>query len=193
MYNEILYVQMIKEIERMVEDACKSDSNAFGYGIWSHHIIYVVKYAKQLAKKLCADPEIVEIASLLHDYAGIKDSSMAAEHHIQGAIEAERILTGFNYPKDKIQRVKDCIMTHRGSVPMMRLTPEAECIASADAMTHIFQVCSLLHLAYVRHGMGIDEGKDWVMRKIERSMDKLCPEAREMVYEHYLKVKEVLV
>jgi uncharacterized protein len=89
--------------------------------------------------------------------------------------------------------VKDCIITHRGSVPMKRLTQEAECIASADAMTHIFQVPSLLHLAYVTHGMGIDECKEWVLKKIERSMNKLCPEAKEMVQEHYFKVKEVLI
>lgn len=189
----MLYEQMIEKIETIVEDACKSDSNAFGYGIWSHHIVDVVKYAKQLAEKLGADSEIVEIAALLHDYAGIKDHTMAEKHHIYGAVEAEKILNEFSYPKDRIQKVMDCIITHRGSVPMNRLTQEAECIASADAMTHVFNAPSLLHLAYVTHGMGIDEGKEWVMKKIERSMNKLCPTAREMVYEHYLKVKEVLV
>jgi putative nucleotidyltransferase with HDIG domain len=189
----MLNLQMIEEIEKIVENACKSDSNKYGYGIWSHHIVYVVKFAKKLAEKLNADTEIVEIAALLHDYAGIKDSSMTEEHHIYGAVEADRILNEFNYPQDRIQRVKDCIITHRGSVPMERLTAEAECIASADAMTHVLQVPSLLHLAYVNHGMGIDEGKEWVLSKIERSMRKLCPEAREMIYEQYLKVKEVLI
>ena len=186
-----MHSHMIAEIERIVEDACKRDSNAFGYGIWSHHIVYVVKCAKQLAERLGADPEIVEVAALLHDYAGIKNSSMAEEHHIHGAVEAERILVEFGYPQDKIQRVKDCILTHRGSVPMTRLTQEAECIASADAMTHVFQVPSLLHLAYVTHGLGIDEGTGWVLKKIERSMAKLCPEAKEMIHERYLRVKEM--
>lgn len=189
----MLYFQMIDEIEKIVEDACKRDSNSFGYGIWSHHIVFVAKYAKQLAEKLGADSEIVEIAALLHDYAGIKDIAMAEEHHIYGAVEAERILNEFHYPQAKIQSVMDCILTHRGSVPMKRLTREAECIASADAMAHIFQVPSLLHLAYVKHGLRIDEGKEWVLKKIERSMNKLCPEAKEMVHEHYLKIKEVLI
>ncbi len=187
-----MYLKMIKEIEIIVENACKSNSNAFGYGIWSHHIVDVVKYAKLLAEKLNADTEIVEIAALLHDYAGIKDSTMAEEHHIYGAAEAQRILGEFNYPQEKIQKVKDCIITHRGSVPMKKLSQEAECIASADAMTHVFNVPSLLHLAYVQHGMGIDEGKEWVLNKIERSMNKLCPEAMEIVYEQYLKVRDVL-
>jgi uncharacterized protein len=52
---------------------------------------------------------------------------------------------------------------------------------------------SLIHLAYVNHGLGIDEGKEWVLNKIERSMKKLCQEAREMIQEHYLKVKAVLI
>ena len=185
--------EMIECISKIVEDACKSDSNIFGHGIWSHHIVYVVKYAKELAEKLNADTEVVEIAALLHDYAGIKDSSLAEDHHIHGALEADRILTEFGYPQDRIQRVKDCILSHRGSVLSERLTPEAECIASADAMTHVYQVPSLLHLAYVSHGMGIDEGKFWVLNKIERSMKKLCPEAREMIEDHYLKVKAVLL
>jgi len=187
------YTQMINEIKIIVEDACKSDSNAYGYGIWTHHIVLVVKYAKLLAVKLHADTEIVEIAALLHDYAGIKDSTMTENHHIHGADEAQQILSRFNYPQDKIQKVKNCILTHRGSVPMKKLSLEAECIASADAMTHVFQVPSLLYLAYVKHGMGIDEGKEWVLKKVERSMSKLCPEAKVMVNEHYLTVKEVLI
>ncbi len=184
--------EMIKSISNIVEDACKSDSNIFGYGIWSHHIVNVVKYAKGLAEKLNADIEVVEIAALLHDYAGIKDSLLAENHHIHGAFEADKILTEFGYPQDKIQRVKDCILSHRGSVLLERLTPEAECIASADAMAHVCNVPSLLHLAYVNHGMDIDEGKRWVLSKIERSMKKMCPEARDMIDDHYLKVKAVL-
>lgn len=185
--------QIIEAISKIVEDACKSDSNIYGYGIWTHHIAYVVKYAKQLAEKLNADLEIVEIAALLHDYAGIKDKAQIAEHHIHGAAEAERLLKEFDYPPNKIDLVKDCIRTHRGSIASERLTPEAQCIASADAMAHVFQVTSLLHLAYVKHGMSIEEGRVWVLNKIERSMNKLSPETREMMEEHYLKIKAVLI
>ncbi len=187
-----LYSEMIKQIEELVEDACRKETNAFSYRIWTHHIVHVVRLGKQLAEKLGADQEIVEIAALLHDYAGIKDSSLENEHHIHGAAEAERILTEFGYPEERTARVKECILTHRGSVPMQRSTPEAECVASADAMSHVMQVPSLLHLAYVTHGLGVDEGRDWVLRKLERSMAKLCPEAKELIQEHYLQVQRVL-
>ena len=34
-------LHMIEEIEKIVEAACKSESNLYGYGIWSHHIIHL--------------------------------------------------------------------------------------------------------------------------------------------------------
>ena len=83
-------------------------------------------------------------------------------------------------------------MSHRGSVAVERITPEAECVASADAMSHIFQVPSLLYLTYVEKGMSIDEGKAWVLDKLNRSWDKLCPEAKELVQEDYKYVKKIL-
>ncbi len=89
---------VIKEIEKIVRAACKAETNVFGYGIWTHHITQVVKIGKKLAKRFSADPEIIEIAALLHDYAGIKDHSLHKEHHIHGAIEAEKILKNLNYP-----------------------------------------------------------------------------------------------
>lgn len=184
--------QMIEKISKIVEDACKRETNKFGYGIWTHHIVYVVEYARQLAHKLGADAEVVEIAALLHDYAGIKNSALCEEHHIHGALEAERLLTEFTYPAEKIEKVKHCILSHRGSVAAERLSPEAECIASADAMSHIFQVASMLHLAYAKLGMGVDDGKAWVMSKIERSWQKLCPEAKEMMRDNYLSIRKIL-
>jgi uncharacterized protein len=183
---------MIEEISKLVEDACARDTNKFGYGIWSHHIVYVVKYAKQLAAILGAEDEVVEIAALLHDYAGIKDSSLEEEHHIHGAIEAERILREYGYSREKIGKVKQCIMSHRGSVLSERKSPEAECIASADAMAHITQAASLLYLAYAKHCMAIDEGKAWVLSKLERSWNKLCPEAREIINDDYLCAEKFL-
>ena len=60
-------MDIIKVIEKEVEEKCKSENNIFGYGIWTHHILSVVKYSKMLAEKIGADVEVVEIAALLHD------------------------------------------------------------------------------------------------------------------------------
>lgn len=168
------------------------DANIFGHGIWYHHVLYVVKFAKELAPKLGADEEIVEIAALLHDHAGISNSEHYAEHHIHGARLAGEILTGFAYPEEKIEQVKQCIFSHRGSVLIERNSPEEVCLASADAMAHIDQAFSLLLFRCKRKGASIEEGCAWVHAKLERSWNKLCPEAQEMMKETYLSTQALL-
>jgi len=184
--------ELIQTISDIVEEESKKDTNVFGYEGWTYHVTTVVKYAKLLAEKLGADKEIVEIAALLHDYAGVKDSSMYKEHHLYGAIEAEKILKGFNYPEERINRIKECIIQHRGSVPLERTTKESICIASADAMAHIDQVPSLLHLVYFKRKMDVTEGANWVSEKLKRSWNKLCPEAKEIIKDKYESAKIVL-
>ncbi len=86
------FEDIISKISNLVETACKAKTNIFGYGIWSHHIVLVVKFSKILAEKLNADLQVVEIAALLHDYASIKNKDYYKDHHIHGAKEAETIL-----------------------------------------------------------------------------------------------------
>jgi uncharacterized protein len=183
--TEVNSKYVIKKVEQIVEKACSSDTNVFGYGIWVHHILQVVKIGRKLAKRFGADPEIVEIAALLHDFAGIKDHSLHKEHHIHGSIEAEKILRNLNYPEAKIETVKHCIENHRGSVPGKRGTPEAECLANADAIAHIENVPSLFYLAYERFDMGIEDGTEWICKKLNRTWKKINPEIRHLVEEKY--------
>ena len=175
---------MITEIARIVKEACAKETNIFGYGIWTHHITQVVKNGDRLAEMFGADLEIVELAALLHDYASIKDEALYKDHHIHSATEAEELLRCFNYPQERIEAIKACIAAHRGSVPGEKST-EAECLANADAMAHIEQVPALLELAFVQHGMGIDEGTEWVRAKLERSWNKLHVEVQGMMKEKY--------
>jgi len=96
------------------------------------------------------------------------------------------------YPRATILAVKECIASHRASTRAEQRTKEAICLASADAMAHIAQIPSLLYLAYVQHQMTIDEGNMWVQEKLKRSWNKLCPEARELMQEHYQSALKVL-
>jgi len=176
---------MIKEIARIVEDACKKKTNYFGYRIWTYHILYVVKYAKLMAKKLNADIEIVEIASLLHDYASIINYDFYEDHHIHSANEAEKLLKRFDYPQDKIESVKDCIISHRGSKIKSKESKEALCLADADSMAHFDSISSLFYLAFFSHKMNIDEANNWLMQKLERSWNKLSSEAKKIIKDKY--------
>jgi uncharacterized protein len=40
--------------------------------------------------------------------------------------------------------------------------------------------------------MGVREGADWVSEKLERSWNKLCPEAKEIIKGKYESAKAVL-
>lgn len=183
---------IVKEIERIVEQACAKESNIFGYGIWTHHITQVAKNGKRLAPMFKADPEIVEIAALLHDYASVKDEALYENHHVHGPLEAEQILTELGYPQDKIEAVKHSIATHRGSVASERRSAEAECLANADAMTHLEQVPSLLYLAFTQHNMGIDTGSKWVKEKLDRSWNKLAPNVQELMKAKFTAAQNTL-
>lgn len=189
---EVKLMEMLTEIRNEVKEACLSDKNKFGYGIWSHHIISVVENSKKLAEIVSADMEIVELAALLHDYAGIKDYAMYEEHHLYSAIEAEMILKKYNYPSDRIAKVKDCIISHRGSIEIDKLSKEAICVADADAIAHIENVPSLLYLAYTNKGLSIDDGVRWVNNKIKRSWNKLSPLAKNLIKNKYTSCKLIL-
>jgi len=182
--------EVVKKVEKIVEKACKKESNIYGYDAWEHHILPVVKYSKMLAKKLGADEEVVELAALLHDYGAVNGDP--DEHHISGTKEAEKILKKFNYPKEKIEKIKHCIYAHRGSQPIKRETIEAEIIASADAMAHYEDVPSLFYLVFAKHKLDIEEGVESLKDKLARDWKKLMPQAREMIEAKYETIKRIL-
>jgi uncharacterized protein len=179
---------LLDEVADIVREACASESNRFGFGMWTHHIVQVRRYARLLAEMNGANVETVELAALLHDYAAVKDEALYAEHHIHGPIEAERILTALGYPQERIAAVQHCIATHRASVSGQKRSLEAQCLADADAMAHIDQVPSLMRMVYVERGLDIDEGTRWVRAKLQRSWNKLSAQAREMISDKYIAV-----
>jgi uncharacterized protein len=101
--------QFIEELYTLVENACKSKNNIFGYGIWTHHIKPMVPLGQELAEEYGADKEIVTIAILLHDLASIEDKNNSKEHHSIGAEKAEKILESYNKlsEKNKIKYVNE--------------------------------------------------------------------------------------
>lgn len=181
---------MIKEIEKLVEDVCKKENNYYGYRTWTHHISSVLKFARILAEKLDVDKEIVEIAALLHDYASVLNKEFYQEHHIHGARLAEEILQKYNYPQEKIEIIKHCIISHRASKNIPRETKEAEIIADADSLAHFDNVNSLFHLAFVIHKMDCDEGTKWVLDKLERSWYRLSDSTRDIIKDKYDAIKK---
>lgn len=175
------YRETLSAVKRIVKAANDSKDNKYGPSVWRYHLEVVADYALKLAKILKADKEVVELAAYLHDYAALLKGDNDKQHHVLGAKEAERILSSLGFSAYKTQLVVECILCHRGSVPLKRKTLEAKIIASADAMSHFRYMPDMFNLAYNRHGLGTDEGAAWLRAKLERSWAKIMPVGRDMI------------
>jgi uncharacterized protein len=184
--------QMINELYLLVENACKSDKNIFGYGIWSHHIKPILLLGQKLAEEYGGDKEIVTIAILLHDLVSIEDEKNYREHHVLGAKRAEKILEEYNYPKDKIEIIKLCIMNHRSSVNNNKQTIEEICVADADAITHLTEISSLFYATYKEMNKTIEDGQNWVKTKLEKDYKKLSEKSKEKYKNEYNIILKLL-
>lgn len=185
------YREIKTEVCKVVQTASKQN-NHFGVGVWDYHILAVLKHSQTLGKKFKADMEVLELAAILHDYSGIKDYKFYPEHHVISGEMAEKLLKKYNYPQEKIEHIKECIFSHRGSVKMKRRTIEAKILASADAMSHITETADMFHLAYNIHGYGIREGAIWLKGKLQRSWAKTMPTGKEMVRADYKIAMKIL-
>ena len=176
---------MLEKIREIVKKEAEEED-------WKYHIVPVVEYAKKLAKILKVDEEIVELAALLHDIGRLKNVDNE-NHHLTGAVEAEKILKEHNYPEPVIEEVKHCIESHRGSEDIAPRTIIAKIIANADAMAHFDAVPRLIYWR-CQEGKGFEETLNWLYDKIERDWNKklTLPEARKLVESKYKAIKLVL-
>lgn len=184
--------KIIKEIYDEVKNRCLLPSNAYGIGAWEHHIELVYKIAIDICDKYKADYNVVALAALLHDIASITNKEYTEEHHVIGAEIAEELLSKYDLTSDFIERVKKCILNHRGSKLVDKTTPEEVCIADADAMAHFYSVPSLLRMVYVEKGLSIDEGSEFVYNKLERSYNKLSENGKKIIKQYYEAAKLML-
>ncbi len=182
---------ILNYLEIEIKKRAENENNKFGIGVL-YHIEAVVKNAEILADKYNADKEVCIIAAWLHDIASITDYKLYKEHHIEGTKIADEILRKFKYDDNKIELVKVCILNHRGSVDNKRLSREEQIIADADAISHFDSIPSLLYLAYKEKNMDIEDGKNFVKGKLERSFKKLSDESKIFYKEKFENVMKIL-
>ena len=116
--------EIVESIKVELLKRCEAYKEKHGYDFWNDHIKYVVKNSIELAKKYGADVEIVELGALLHDIAMPSEFGPREEHNVYGVQIAEELLTQLNYPEDRKERVKECVLRHRGSKSLPRNTIE---------------------------------------------------------------------
>lgn len=184
--------EIIENIKKEVIKRCKEYNQKYHYDFWNDHIKYVVKNAVDLAKEYKADIEIVELGALLHDIAMPSEFGDREEHNIYGMKIADELLTKFNYPEDRKERVKECVLRHRGSKDLPRNRMEEQCVADADVMAHFDCIPSLFYLVYHEMNLSIEEGEEYLKKKLERDYNKLSDSTRKIMKDRYENIRKVL-
>lgn len=183
---------VVESIKKELMKRCDLYNQKYDYDFWNDHIKFVVKNAVELAEKYDADVEIVELGALLHDIAMPSEYGPREEHNVYGVEIAEELLTKLNYPQDRKERVKDCVLRHRGSKDLPRNTIEEQCVADADVLAHFDCIPSLFRLAYGEMNLNVSEGEEFLRKKLERDYNKLSDNTREMIKERYNNIINVL-
>ena len=183
---------IVEKIKEELMKRCNKYNEKYNYDFWNEHIKYVVKNAIELSNKYGADTEIATLGALLHDISLPSEEGPIEEHNIYGVKIAEELLTKYNYPQDRKEKVKECILRHRGSKDLPRYTVEEECLADADVIAHFDTIPCIFDLAYKELGLSVSEGKEFLRKKLERDYNKLSSKAKEELKDRYENIIRVL-
>jgi uncharacterized protein len=167
--QQSLFMNIVQQVKNYVKSECSKPTSKYGYGPYEYHFKPVVKYAGALAGKLGADKEVVIVAAWLHDIGSIINGR--SDHHITGAKIAEAKLKEFDYPQERIELVKQCILNHRGSIKNKRSTLEEQIIAEADAMSHFDNIAAIFRVALIFEKKSDPEANEAAITKIKNSWE----------------------
>jgi len=181
-------MDIVNEVKNFVEAECKNPGSKYGYEPFTFHFITMLVYAKALAKELKADEEIVLLSVWLHDIGSIIHGR--DNHHVTGASIAEKMLKELGYPSEKIERVKKCILNHRGSEKNERKSIEEQIVSDADALSNFDNVPGIFKAAFIYENKNQSEAKDSVKEKLERKWQQLHFESsKKLIKEKYQAVQ----
>lgn len=188
---------MTKDIVELVKQEIINRSNKFEeetkgtkdeYNLYREHVQYVYKYATMIAKEKDANLEIVELSALLHDIAMTDSNLDRSSHNEYGSVIAEELLLKENYPIEKIEKVKQCILNHSSKRKDYRTTKEEQILVDADAMAHFDCIDSLYSLAHNVIGLNDEESLKFVKDKLTKDYNEISDDVKKYVIDKYKKI-----
>jgi len=168
-----------------VSGLCRAKENLFGPLFFEEHIMVVAYYAKKLAELLGANAEIVELAAYLHDISAISDFKTLSEHPAIGAATAAEFLKLNGYPAAKIEKVKECIVSHSLPRAKGKGALEEVCVSNADAISQIIKPAYWLYYIFSVRKFDFEAGRDWYRARIESHRKAMIPEALSLIQDEY--------
>ena len=158
------------------------------YNIYREHIQYVYKYVVMLSKDKNVDREVLELAALLHDISMTDMALDRSRHNEYGAEIAEQLLRENNYPEDKTQLVKRCILNHSKRRQQYRSTEEEQILVDADGLSHFDVVKTLYSLPSKVMGLSEEDSVRFVQDKMTGDYNELSDDLKYMVKDKYDRI-----
>jgi uncharacterized protein len=122
--------ERMKKVQRAVECELVCSAHSMAH-VWRVYRLCLLLAAEETNVNV----EVLELASLLHDIARVRedtDDTGMTDHAVMGAAMAEPILRDAGYPEATIGHVCSCIATHRFRGDAIPATIEARLLFDAD-------------------------------------------------------------
>lgn len=124
---------LIAQIEEFAKSCCEQYME--DPGLWKDHVLLVRQFALRLAEIEGADPQVVEIAALLHDIGYYKGREV---HHIRSYELAKEFLVTVDLPETTKALILECVLKHRTRFASEDNRIEVKVVQSADALGTLF-------------------------------------------------------
>lgn len=182
----VIIVKMKQEIinrSNLFEEETKGTKDQ--YNIYKEHIQYVYKYACMLSKDKEVDHEVIELSALLHDIAMTDRTLDRSKHNEDGAVIAEQLLRENNYPEEKVQLVKKCILNHSSKRAEYRTTLEEEILVDADGLSHFDSINNLYNLAHNVMELNDEDTLKFIQEKLSKDYNEISDKLKYLVRDKY--------
>ncbi len=155
------------------------------YNIYREHIQFVYKYVCLLSKDKNVDHEVLELSALLHDIAMTDKTLDRSRHNEYGSEIVEKLLRENNYPEEKTQFVKKCILNHSGKRAEYRTTEEEKILVDADGLSHFDSISNLYSLAHNVMELNDEESIKFIQDKLTRDYNEISDNLKYLIEEKY--------
>ena len=143
------------------------------------------KYVVMLSEGKNVDGEVLELAALLHDISMTDWILDRSRHNEFGAEIAEQLLRENDYPEDKTQLVKKCILNHSKRRQEYRTTEEERILVDADGLSHFDVIGKMYSLPSMVMGLNEAESVRFVQKKLTGDYEELSDDLKCLVKEKY--------
>ncbi|MBQ9318107.1 MAG: HD domain-containing protein [Bacilli bacterium] len=158
------------------------------YNLYEKHVKYVYRYVLKLSKDKNVDREVLEISALLHDIAMTDINLKRENHNVDGAIIANQLLQELEYPDDKRELVRLCILNHSNKRKDFRTTEEEQILVDADGLSHFDDIASLYSLAHDVMNLSDKESLKFIQNKLTKDYNEISANLKYLINDKYQNI-----